>query len=60
MFKVIVWYISKIIVYIQAVDMRWGVREEAQDDHMTSDLCIREIKKCQRSSAGPSFVVKLF
>ena len=37
--------------------MRWGVREEAQDDHMTSGLCMKEIHKCQRISVGPTFVV---
>lgn len=42
----------------QVVDMRWGVREEAQDDHMTSELCIKEIHKCQRISVGPTFVVR--
>lgn len=43
----------------QVVDMRWGIREEAQNDHMTSELCIKEIKKCQRISVGPAFVVSL-
>ena len=41
----------------QVVDMRWGVRDEATDDHMTSDLCLREIRKCQQVSVGPNFVV---
>ena len=27
----------------QVVDMRWGVRDEAIDDHMTTELCMREI-----------------
>lgn len=37
--------------------MRWGVRDEATDDHMTTELCMREIKNCQRLSMGPNFVV---
>lgn len=41
----------------QVVDMRWGVRDEATDDHMTSALCMAEIKACQRVSIGPNFVV---
>ena len=41
----------------QVVDMRWGVRDEATDDHMTSDLCMRELSKCQRLSTGPNFIV---
>ncbi|XP_022102528.1 NACHT domain- and WD repeat-containing protein 1-like [Acanthaster planci] len=27
----------------QVIDMRWGVRDEATDDHMTSQLCMAEI-----------------
>ncbi|XP_037797036.1 NACHT and WD repeat domain-containing protein 2-like [Penaeus monodon] len=41
----------------QVVDMRWGVRDEATDDHMTTELCMREIDNCQRLSMGPNFVV---
>ena len=37
--------------------MRWGVRDEATDDHMTSHLCLNEIDNCQRLSLGPNFVV---
>ena len=37
--------------------MRWGVPEEAQNDHLTSELCIREVEKCQRLSIGPSCIV---
>ncbi|XP_065084724.1 NACHT and WD repeat domain-containing protein 2 [Ochlerotatus camptorhynchus] len=43
----------------QVVDMRWGVRDEATDDHMTTELCMREIRNCQRLSMGPNFVVFL-
>ncbi|KAK0413279.1 hypothetical protein QR680_006707 [Steinernema hermaphroditum] len=43
----------------QVVDMRWGVRDEATDDHMTTKLCITEIGNCQRLSLGPNFVVFL-
>lgn len=31
------------VVEKQVVDMRWGVRDEATDDHMTTELCMREI-----------------
>ncbi|XP_053968962.1 NACHT and WD repeat domain-containing protein 2 [Anastrepha ludens] len=43
----------------QVVDMRWGVRDEATDDHMTTELCMREIQNCQRLSMGPNFIVFL-
>jgi hypothetical protein len=45
------------IMTFQVVDMRWGVRDEATDDHMTTELCMREIANCQRLSMGPNFVV---
>ena len=41
----------------QVVDMRWGVRDEATDDHMTSELCMRELANCQKYSTGPNFIV---
>ena len=44
----------------QVVDMRWGVRDEATDDHKTTELCMQEIDNCQRVSVGPNFVVKFF
>jgi hypothetical protein len=43
----------------QVVDMRWGVRDEATDDHMTTDLCLNEIDNCQRLSTGPNFCVRI-
>ena len=42
----------------QVVDMRWGVRDEATDDHKTTELCMQEIDNCQRVSVGPNFVVR--
>ncbi|GBP76051.1 NACHT domain- and WD repeat-containing protein 1 [Eumeta japonica] len=49
--------VKDICARAQVVDMRWGVRDEATDDHMTTELCMREIKNCQRLSMGPNFVV---
>lgn len=43
----------------QVVDMRWGVRDEATDDHKTTELCMQEIDNCQRLSLGPNFVVTI-
>lgn len=42
----------------QVVDMRWGVRDEATADHKTNELCVQEIKNCQRLTPGPNFVVR--
>ena len=43
--------------FFQVVDMRWGVRDDATNTHMTTELCLREIKACQEISVGPNFVV---
>ena len=42
----------------QVVDMRWGVRDEATDDHMTSELCMKELKNCQKLSTGPNVIAR--
>ncbi|XP_064609072.1 NACHT and WD repeat domain-containing protein 2-like [Liolophura sinensis] len=41
----------------QAVDMRWGVHADAQNDHQASSLCLQEIRNCQELSIGPNFVI---
>ncbi|KAL5479631.1 hypothetical protein EMCRGX_G023180 [Ephydatia muelleri] len=43
----------------QVIDMRWGVRDENISLHLTSDVCIQEIRNCQRLSLGPSFLALL-
>ncbi|KAG8594792.1 hypothetical protein GDO81_001328 [Engystomops pustulosus] len=40
----------------EVVDMRWGVRDYASVDHMTTDLCLKEIETCKRTSMGPYFI----
>ena len=37
--------------------MRWGVREEAENDHMSTELCMKELMACKDVSTGPNFVV---
>ena len=44
-------------VMLQIVDMRWGIRDEASNDHMTTKLCLHEIQACKDISVGPYFVV---
>jgi WD40 repeat protein len=41
----------------QAVDLRWGVNEEAQLDHKTMDICLGEIARCQKLSPKPNFII---
>ena len=48
---------NKYGLEFQIVDLRWGIQEEAEDDHTTVDFCLKEIHNCQQTSVGPSFVV---
>jgi len=41
------------------MDLRWGLREESQDNHTVIEFCIQEIERCVKMSLGPSFVVRL-
>ncbi|KAJ7993279.1 hypothetical protein DPEC_G00270790 [Dallia pectoralis] len=41
------------------VDMRWGLWDSVAVDHMTTELCLQEIKACKRVSIGPSFIALL-
>jgi hypothetical protein len=43
----------------QAIDLRWGVREEAGLDQQTMRICLGEIERCQRISPRPNFIVLL-
>ena len=37
--------------------MRWGISDEATNNHMASNICMNEIKNSQDASIGPNFVV---
>ena len=43
----------------QAVDLRWGIREEASAGHRTMRICLSEVGRCQEISPRPNFVVLL-
>jgi len=43
----------------QAIDLRWGVNEEAGRDHRAMEICLAEIKRCQEVTPKPNFVVLL-
>ena len=38
----------------QAIDLRWGVREEAALDQQTMRICLEEIARCQRVTPCPA------
>jgi len=43
----------------QAVDLRWGVRDEAGLDQQTMKICLDEVSRSQRTSPRPNFIVLL-
>lgn len=43
----------------QAIDLRWGVSEEAGLDQQTMKICLEEIERSQRVSPKPNFIVLL-
>ena len=43
----------------QAVDLRWGVSEEAAQAQQTMRLCLDEIARCQQVTPRPNFIVLL-
>ena len=43
----------------QAIDLRWGVPEEAGNDNSTMRICLRELKRCQEGRPRPNFLVLL-
>jgi Domain of unknown function (DUF4062) len=43
----------------QAIDLRWGITEQAQQEHDTLRICLEEVRRCQALSPRPNFAVLL-
>ena len=43
----------------QAIDLRWGVSEEASREQQIMQICLEEIRRCQQVTPRPNFVVLL-
>lgn len=43
----------------QAIDLRWGISEEATLDQRTMDVCLSEVKRCRTVSPRPNFIILL-
>ena len=43
----------------QAIDLRWGVSEEAALDQQTMKICLGELSRCQKVSPRPNFIILL-
>jgi NACHT domain- and WD repeat-containing protein len=52
-------YCTKHGARFQAIDLRWGVSEEAALDQQTMNICLEELRRCQRTSPRPNFIILL-
>ena len=43
-------------VEFQVVDLRWGLRDQITNDHLTTQICMSELQACQKLSIGPNFI----
>lgn len=43
----------------QAIDLRWGVSEEAGNHNRTMRVCQRELRRCRAGSSKPNFLILL-
>jgi ABC-type dipeptide/oligopeptide/nickel transport system ATPase component len=43
----------------QAVDLRWGINEKTQLNQKTLQTCLNEVKRCQKISPKPNFLILL-
>ncbi len=37
--------------------MRWGISNELTNGHLATSICLDEVKKSQKYSLGPNFIV---
>ncbi|XP_030075789.1 NACHT domain- and WD repeat-containing protein 1 [Microcaecilia unicolor] len=49
-------FCQKHDLQFEVVDMRWGVPDYTAVDHMTTELCLKEIELLQQVSVGPAFI----
>ena len=38
------------------MDMRWGVSDQMTNDHLTTEICMSELRTAQNLSIGPNFI----
>ncbi|XP_054983659.1 NACHT domain- and WD repeat-containing protein 1 isoform X1 [Sorex araneus] len=43
----------------EVVDLHWGIQSSEASAHMSPELCLEELERCQRTSLGPAFVALL-
>ena len=52
-------YCRKRGARFQAIDLRWGVSQEAALDQQAMGICLDELARCQQVSPRPNFIVLL-
>jgi WD40 repeat protein len=52
-------YCQKKGARFQAIDLRWGVSQEASLDQQTMNICLQELKHSQEVSPRPNFIILL-
>jgi len=52
-------YCRKRGARFQAIDLRWGVGEEAAFDQKAMQICLQELHRCQQLSPRPNFLILL-
>jgi WD40 repeat protein len=45
--------------HFQAVDLRWGISEDAAADQQTAELCLRELARCRLATRRPNLIAFL-
>ena len=43
----------------EAIDLRWGIRDEVALDQRTMSVCLAQLRRCQRLSPRPNFLILL-
>jgi hypothetical protein len=43
----------------QAIDLRWGISEEASIDQRTMEICLKEVERCQQVTKRPNLLILL-
>ncbi|CAM2109087.1 unnamed protein product [Caretta caretta] len=49
-------FCQKHSLMFEVIDLRWGVCDIIDTDHMSTQLCLEEIESCQKLSVGPTFI----
>ncbi len=52
------WKLIHSLICCSVVDMRWGIRDKAVNDHKAAEICLSEIDKCLNTSlpGAPNFL----